>query len=572
MIALRQLWLLFALICFIISGAHWLYERFDRPETIYDRALEARAAIARDDFPAAHRLVAEVVKESTIRKWSYAPFSDFIQATVPVMDPGFASHLDQWIAADASFAPAYLIRAEYDYANGYAERGTGYWKDVPPEHAALFTQYMQKGLQDVLTARQLGNPVPYLYTLGLRFLQHLDRPADSETLFQEGIKQFPDYYTLYSQRLAQLQPKWGGSVMAMMVFVESYAGKRPPHDPLRMLYVQLHAELSESLYELCNQQPQCIDILNHDLASPTLIANIQDAFGAYKDDPAQFNAFIFSAPSYTLTGYLPFSYNRTLLDLAAPIIGADNYALNYDYSKWSDDASTPADRQAYGHKALVAAEAFAFPDKAARRFALGQIYTTMSRLMPTWQEADPLAKKAAIADNTQPNTLYTLCEYAYHMDDYKEAIKQCTASMARQNTPGAFYFRGHSYAKLKETAKAEPDLLKAIYYMDSLKWRKQAITILAVLYGQSNQLDKQLKLYSDHPEMFDEHDREPAADSYNNRCYTYMLLGKIDDAMADCNASLRLRDTALTREKLAQLLAMKAKAAATTTMSPSVTP
>src|SRR5258707_12322035 len=98
------------------------------------------------------------------------------------------------------------------------------------------------------------NPnIPLSYFMVLHDVSGDNNSAEMDEAFRLAIARFPGYYELYRMRLYSLTPKWGGSKSAMYAFVDQYAGHAPENSPLKLLYVQLYANLLDAAWFDCRQ-------------------------------------------------------------------------------------------------------------------------------------------------------------------------------------------------------------------------------------------------------------------------------------------------------------------------------
>ena len=72
-----------------------------------------------------------------------------------------------------------------------------------------------------------------------------------QAAFETAIKAFPQYYQLYQYRLNMLTPKWGGSLHDMYGFVAQYAHDVPDNSPMKLLYLQVYADVLNAAWFDC---------------------------------------------------------------------------------------------------------------------------------------------------------------------------------------------------------------------------------------------------------------------------------------------------------------------------------
>jgi tetratricopeptide (TPR) repeat protein len=156
------------------------------------------------------------------------------------------------------------------------------------------------------------------------------------------------------------------------------------------------------------------------------------------------------------------------------------------------------------------------------------------------------------------------CYAYYKMKRWPEAVSECTRMLeANNHYLDLQYFLGRTYEGLQQwdTALAvyEPVALSA-----DNSFRVGAAIWMSVDYGKKNDFAGELKSLNEHGYLFDTYMQQPddLAAAYNNRCHALMQLGRLQDALDDCNVSLRygqLPDTVHKQQELLRLLAQKGK-------------
>lgn len=159
-----------------------------------------------------------------------------------------------------------------------------------PTNLQAFEEYKNKALNDINEVIRLNNKIPYSYSLRESMLFEEGNSSEFEKALQEGIVQFPDYYGLYATRLESLEPKWGGSVDDMYDFVERYASGVTNDSPLKLLYLQLYADLLDTAWFPCLTPGRaqtsevlkpCITSGMEKLVRPKLEGEVQTALDLY---------------------------------------------------------------------------------------------------------------------------------------------------------------------------------------------------------------------------------------------------------------------------------------------------
>jgi tetratricopeptide (TPR) repeat protein len=87
-------------------------------------------------------------------------------------------------------------------------------------------------------------------------------------------------------------------------------------------------------------------------------------------------------------------------------------------------------------------------------------------------------------------------------------------------------------------------------------FRTSAAIDISVIYGNRKDMPSMLESLNRHAYLFDEkgQKKEDLAISYNNRCYAQMQLGRLQEALADCEVSLRYGNLPDAYQKYQELL------------------
>ena len=218
---------------------------------VTDKALSAAEALRRGDYQSASTLAQEMLAKSKLQAFSYRPFDRFITHLSPGNDSQFLDGLNAWISHSPKSAVGYLVRASYYKNTAWLVRGTEFDQAVPEEHRRAFKEFLGRAGDDLRQSIALDPKIPWSYLLQIQLAGGNENQHELDRVFGAGIARYPAYYDLYLTRLKFLQPKWGGSVGAMYKFVADNAGKAPPSSPLKMLYLQLSANLLNAAWVSC---------------------------------------------------------------------------------------------------------------------------------------------------------------------------------------------------------------------------------------------------------------------------------------------------------------------------------
>jgi tetratricopeptide (TPR) repeat protein len=549
-----------------------------------DLALEAAIAIKNGNTAKAAQIANKVLASSHLQSWRFYPFNEFIDTIVRGDEPALLEHLNSWLEQDPKSAIAYLIRSQYYQQAGWAARGAEVASKVPPRLMALFAEDMSQSIADLQRSIGLSPKIPLSYYKLLLAASSDGNSSDVERTFQFGIKAFPNYYPLYKTRLGSLRPKWGGSIEAMYAFVNRYAGHAPENSPLKLLFLDLYANLLDAAAFDCgslsgDERAQCVKTSFESNSRPGLDVGVATALNLYKvSDPIEFSTAVWPLLE-------TMSCNRCIglqgaggavLQLAASVMGSDNrlmdqpshnsYVLDDITARvWAQmDNSANADMKF--HEALNDVEHTVFPNEAEKAAAMAAIFDHMAVFADdTSQFADIIAYHDAaneVGGTNHSGVPHRKCYAYYRLKLFAAAVKECTALIeSNGDYMETHYWRAKAYEGLGQWDASIADFTPAAD--SSNNWfRVGAALDMSYDYGQKGDFAGQLASMNRYPYLFDP-DLQPPHDlavAFNNRCFAYMKLGQMDKALDDCTMSLRfdrIPDAFQKQQELLRLLAAK---------------
>jgi tetratricopeptide (TPR) repeat protein len=233
-------------------------------------------------------------------------------------------------------------------------------------------------------------------------------------------------------------------------------------------------------------------------------------------------------------------HSNTQLNEEKP--GANNYVIDKAvseswYVKGFYDNALKKDLEA-----LKDAESTAFPSEEDKDLAVSGIYQyvagTYNKLN---QYTDMIAyEQAAIALGNLAEPEEYICYGYVQLGDNDAAARACTKAI--EDRPGnlqARYWRSHAYRDLGQTDAALRDLTTVA---DSESFLRTSAAIeVSMIYSRRSDYRNALEILNRYKYLYapDTNNREGMAVSYNNRCYLYMQLGQLKEALEDCTASLK---------------------------------
>jgi Domain of unknown function (DUF4034) len=554
-----------------------------RPHTTVlttDRAMSAADALRHGDYQSAGLLGKSVLAQSKLQSFSFHPFNAFINSLSQGDDPKFLEGLNAWISHSPESALPYLIRAKY-YANtAWLIRGPDFGDAVPGQHMQAFQKYLRRAEDDARRSIALDANIPWSYFLLLELSAGRGNSQELDQVFRDSVARFPNYYELYRLRLHYLQPKWGGSVDAMRQFVNQYAGSAPPSSPLRLLYLQLTANLLNAAWVECRslkheRLTECIDGYMNRYVTGGLADGVANALSAYKHtDPIQFSNALWPILDDMVGTQGDSTSINTVLQLAADAMGSDNqlihesghnnYALDDITARVWSKLDNPVNVDQKFREALDDVERMSFPSEDDKAEALSAIYEHMAWVA---RNASQYAKVIAyhdaanaVAGVNHGGSQYLKCFAYFKLHHFQEAVEECTHLMDTQrDIPAARYTRARSYDGLKNYQAALADFAPIAEDGSENYIRWASVIEMEHINALLGKYAVELEIFEKYPFVFDASLQPPddLAIAYNNRCFAYMKLGELNKALGDCTMSLkygRLPDALQKQQELQKLL------------------
>lgn len=545
-----------------------------------DKAMSAADALRRGDYRAAEGLAKNVLAQSKLQSFSFHPFNVFINSLSQGDDPKFLEGLNAWISHSPRAALPYLIRAKYYTDTAWLIRGPDFDAAVPDEHKRAFQEFLRRADDDAHQSIALDPNIPWSYFLMLEIAGGRDNPQQLDQVFRDSVARFPGYYELYRIKLHYLQPKWGGSVEAMRQFVNQYAGSSPPSSPLRLLYLQLTANLLNAAWVECSNLKHelltaCIDAYMNHYVTGGLADGVAKALSVYKQtDPIQFSNALWPILGGMIGTRGDSTSINTVLQLAAEAMGSDNqlihepghnsYVLDDIAARVWSRLDNPVNVDQKFNEALDDVERTSFPSEDDKDMALGAIYEDMAWVArSTSQYAKVIAyhdAADAVAGVNHGGPQYLKCFAYFKLHHFQEAVEECTHLIESQrDVAAARYNRARAYEGLKNYDAALTDFAPIAEGGSDNYIRDGAVIEMEHINALLGKYAVELEIFKKYPFVFDASLQPPEdlAIAYNNRCFAYMKLGELTKALEDCTMSLRygrLPDALQKQQELQKLL------------------
>jgi tetratricopeptide (TPR) repeat protein len=550
-----------ALLALAISGCGYSQHQ----PTVFERAQSVRLEIREGHFSRAEQQADEVLAQSHMGRWHFAPFAAFVAYAAAPSDKAFADRLNAWVGGNPKSPLAHLIRADYHYNLGWWIRGHGFADDVDSTRADRFQHELELAARDIDDVVQLAPDNPYARYLALLIARDTQSDAVQDATFRKGIARFPNYYPLYEVRLSALQPKWGGSTDAMKAFVQRYAAAAPSGSPLKMLHLKLYADLLGAASLDCRTYPGsdgrdgCVERAMGRLADGPATRDARDVIRTFarRDDAnavgeieAALDAMVMAPGGGAFANRFLQSAADALhsdTQLAADKAGGNDYAIDRVASLVWYRQGNYANALTWGRRAIedlphtrFASEAEANDAKARTYRDLASTYARLGnyRQVAAYGEA---AAKLSGGFGADPGFDRLSCEALFRLKRYPRALKVCSAIIDASEDRQARFFRARVYDAIRRDKEAIDDYQAVADSPASMAFRVYSALAISLIYDKENKFQDALDSMNGFADLFVAGRVTPPdlAAYYNNRCYDKMKLGHPKAALDDCDISLR---------------------------------
>lgn len=551
--------------------------------TVFERASTARAAIRKGDFAQAQNLIAADYAQSRIGRWSFQPYATFAGYVTAPGNDAFRHQLDAWVAADPKSPTAYLLRAAYERQVAWLKRGNGFANDVGSAHQQAFTADITASAHDIHTSLLLDAHNPYAWYLDVLIERDAGGNDAQQAAFEQAIAHYPDYYPLYSVRLAGLQPKWFGSVDAMDQFVQHHVGTRPANSPLRVLYVELYSHLLSAARMGCysEQGPayrQCLDSTMTQTASPAITNAATHAIAtALQGGHTDALHTVGQQLTWMLTLNDSGQAALPLLETAATALHSDvqltaadtahnNWMIDYATAEFWDAQSVSDSAIKLDHRALTDLQNSHFASINDEDAARAMVYEELAGIYDNQNDyRNVVAYGSAVAKllggfGAASDSDHLVCRALFHLHRYQEGLRVCSAIVSANNDEHARFYRAHIHEALHQTDAAIHDYTEVADSAAGDTYREYAAIAVSNLYADRHDFRKALATLDQYEYLFPttSNDAYSEASYYNDRCYNEMHLNQLDAALGDCNMSIAFKPLPDALKKHAMILKRQA--------------
>jgi len=526
-----------------------------------EKSKAVRQAVLQGEYAEADRIAKDVLVHSQSQAWRFHPFDRFMASFTLGTEPHLLEHLNQWVELEPAAAIPPLLRAQYHWNAAWIARGGDVAAAVKPEDLRTYESELQRAAADARLSIRNDSRNPYAWDVLIHTEGGNANSSTAEAVFQEAIKQVPDYYILYQWRLGTLRPKWGGSIDEMLAFTQHFAGKAPVNSPLKLLYLKLYVNMLDAARFACRRQTgdsldQCIAEGINSLVSSDLAEKVQQALNLYKtSDPMQFNsatAGLFGeiaqiagkAPSAGAILQQAAHTMASELQLIEEHPGHNNYLVDVIAAQmWQSSRDYEHAEHKY-QEALDDIQHFKFPNEEDKALATAGIYSLLANLAYTTNRYEKIIvyrNAVEMLGGNRPDENFHLRCYAWRqLKQYDEAVRECTRQIQDDgDTMETRFERGYAYLQLKQWDAALADF--QLVADSESDYRALAAIDWSYIVFKRNDFAGALAIMDAHPFMFDEDKLSPQdlAMAYNNRCYVYKKMGELQKALDDCTTSLK---------------------------------
>jgi len=557
--------------------------RFKPHEGVFttDQALKVTDAVRHGDYALAEALTAEVLSHSVLQSWSFHPFNMLMGGLNLGNDPTVLKNLSAWVEADPKSAMARLLRAKAYYQTGWDIRGEDTVSMISQPHMEAFEKYVDKADEDVRRSIALNPDNPWSYWFWLSIRTGGGNSAGMDEAFRKSIDRFPTYYELYRQRLYTLTPKWGGSVEAMGEFVDHYAGKAPDGSPLKLLYLQMSAHVLDAALFACHSAAdgtptECVNAYLNRYAASLSGAVAKSASIYRSSEPIQYSNALWPILGQIVNMRQGADFMSPMVQQLASAMGSDvqlihgpkanNFVIDDITARIWAELGNSANVDQKFKEALDDLERTTFPNDEEKGIAQAGILDDMTQVARNANQYLQIITYHDAANTVgginHGGQQYFKCFSFFKLQRFQDAVDECTLVL---NTYGdslsAHYYRARanealqnwdaSLAEFEPIAEGEGNFIRVGAAID-----------MAHINALRGKYAEELRILDKYSYLFDESMQPPEdlAVSYNNRCFAFMKLGQLKEALDDCETSLKygqLPDALQKRQELTELLKNK---------------
>lgn len=127
---------------------------------------------------------------------------------------------DEWVAQFPDSYTSYLARATYRIQRAWDARGGAYINKTPQDKIDRMKQWLAVGRSDIERALSLNNHSLWAYCLKINAAKATGQYPVALAALREATSQYPTNYIARQLYLETLDPKWGGSDLAMIGFAQ----------------------------------------------------------------------------------------------------------------------------------------------------------------------------------------------------------------------------------------------------------------------------------------------------------------------------------------------------------------
>jgi hypothetical protein len=150
-------------------------------------------------------------------------FGDWDEST----DKSFSAQFAEWHKQSPDSALEPVVEAIFMHALAWRARGTGYSSEVANEAWTLFRKRNEQALRLLMDNRKKSSTIPSWYELAIEIGDDAQMSGDElKSLFEEGVRRFPGFHSIYFSYGRQFSPRWGGSYESADAFIREAVSAR----------------------------------------------------------------------------------------------------------------------------------------------------------------------------------------------------------------------------------------------------------------------------------------------------------------------------------------------------------
>lgn len=212
---------------------------FGYPANTVDRP-RLRAMLLRGDYAALERQLDRLYFQVlTDVRYEYHLVDAFFALTHADAETG--RRMDEWVARHPRSAHARLARSGHHAARAWKARGTDWIGGTTEEQIRGMRAAAAVAAEDLRAGQQL-EPTHFVgFTMRIDLMRMAGTAPEARAALDAGLRQYPASYLIRDAYMAELEPRWGGSLGEMRRFGRESARLKAQNPRLAALEGAVHA-------------------------------------------------------------------------------------------------------------------------------------------------------------------------------------------------------------------------------------------------------------------------------------------------------------------------------------------